>query len=293
MRRRPTCDMPMPVTATWSSNLSAFFGIGTEIVDLRILRPGTDPSSVSPVGSNSGIHTSSSCSKQHLHLHAHEHVGRVAVDDVGGEADTVVLLDGDDGDHVGRREARHPGVLVDREARRPRPGPTPRPAPSRSSGSTGRRARAGGAAHRSSEQRWNRSVPSSPDFQKNSVLSLICGSMRPLDSATITPRFDGRRTYRRVAVLHYFRARAEPANRDDGGNAMPAQLKPTGGLQGCGVLVTGGGTGIGAACAAGRRGRRRCRHHLRAHRGVARGVGREDRARGRSTAGASATWSAT
>jgi NAD(P)-dependent dehydrogenase (short-subunit alcohol dehydrogenase family) len=30
---------------------------------------------------------------------------------------------------------------------------------------------------------------------------------------------------------------------------MPAQLKPTGGLEGCGVLVTGGGTGIGAACA--------------------------------------------
>ena len=32
---------------------------------------------------------------------------------------------------------------------------------------------------------------------------------------------------------------------------MPAQLKPTGGLEGCGVLVTGGGTGIGAACARG------------------------------------------
>ena len=30
---------------------------------------------------------------------------------------------------------------------------------------------------------------------------------------------------------------------------MPAQLKPTGGLEGTGVLVTGGGTGIGAACA--------------------------------------------
>jgi 7-alpha-hydroxysteroid dehydrogenase len=30
---------------------------------------------------------------------------------------------------------------------------------------------------------------------------------------------------------------------------MPAQFKPTGGLEGCGVLVTGGGTGIGAACA--------------------------------------------
>jgi NAD(P)-dependent dehydrogenase (short-subunit alcohol dehydrogenase family) len=30
---------------------------------------------------------------------------------------------------------------------------------------------------------------------------------------------------------------------------MPAQLKPTGGLEGTSVLVTGGGTGIGAACA--------------------------------------------
>jgi len=30
---------------------------------------------------------------------------------------------------------------------------------------------------------------------------------------------------------------------------MPAQLKPSGGLEGCAVLVTGGGTGIGAACA--------------------------------------------
>ena len=31
---------------------------------------------------------------------------------------------------------------------------------------------------------------------------------------------------------------------------MPATRKPSGGLEGCGVLVTGGGTGIGAACAA-------------------------------------------
>jgi 7-alpha-hydroxysteroid dehydrogenase len=34
------------------------------------------------------------------------------------------------------------------------------------------------------------------------------------------------------------------------GDEMPAQLKPSGGLEGCSVLVTGGGTGIGAACAA-------------------------------------------
>ena len=50
----------------------------------------------------------------HLHLHADEHVAGLAADDVGGEADAVVLLDGDDRDHVRRREAREPGVLVDR-----------------------------------------------------------------------------------------------------------------------------------------------------------------------------------
>ena len=51
----------------------------------------------------------------HLHLHAHEHVAGLAAHDVGGEADAVVLLDGDDRDHVGRREAREPRLLVDRE----------------------------------------------------------------------------------------------------------------------------------------------------------------------------------
>ncbi len=62
MSRRPTCDMPMPVMATWSSNLSACFGIGRASYIFGSAA-GNGPFSVSPVGSNSGTHTSSSCSK--------------------------------------------------------------------------------------------------------------------------------------------------------------------------------------------------------------------------------------
>ena len=50
---------------------------------------------------------------------------------------------------------------------------------------------------------------------------------------------------------------------------------PSGGLEGYSAIVTGGGTGIGAACAAPRR-RRRGGHDLRAHRARAR-RGRADR----------------
>ena len=39
-----------------------------------------------------------------------------------------------------------------------------------------------------SEHRWKRSVPSSPDFQKNSLLSVSSGNRRPDESATVTPR---------------------------------------------------------------------------------------------------------
>ncbi len=60
--RRPTCDMPMPVTATWSSNLSAPFGIGRASWLFGSVA-GNGPFSGSPVGSNTGIQTSSSCSK--------------------------------------------------------------------------------------------------------------------------------------------------------------------------------------------------------------------------------------
>ena len=43
-----------------------------------------------------------------LHPHPDVDVVGVAVHDVGGEPDAVVLLDGDDRDHVRRREARDP-----------------------------------------------------------------------------------------------------------------------------------------------------------------------------------------
>ena len=63
MSRRPTRDIPMPVTATWSSNLSAFFGMGRKSWIFGS-SAGNGPFSVSPVGWNTGIHTSSSCSKR-------------------------------------------------------------------------------------------------------------------------------------------------------------------------------------------------------------------------------------
>ena len=99
-------------------------------------------------------------------------------------------------------------------------------------------------------QRWNRSVPSSPDVQKNVV---VVGQLGQQASG----RFGHGHSSvvhgsRKVGTLpgllrtHYFSGRSEPSVR---GRRMPAQLKPTGGLEGTGVLVTGGGTGIGAACA--------------------------------------------
>ena len=44
-----------------------------------------------------------------------------------------------------------------------------------------------------SEQRWKRSFPSSPDFQKNSLSSVSSGSTRPLASVTIAPSVGGLR----------------------------------------------------------------------------------------------------
>ncbi len=54
-------EMPIPVTATLSSNLSPGFGIGRASW-ISGSSAGKGPLSVSPVGSNSGIHTSSMCS---------------------------------------------------------------------------------------------------------------------------------------------------------------------------------------------------------------------------------------
>ena len=66
--RQPTCDMPMPVMATSSSNF--FRALRHQPRDSTDVSStvGKGPLSVSPVGSNRGIHTSSSCSKAGLHL---------------------------------------------------------------------------------------------------------------------------------------------------------------------------------------------------------------------------------
>ena len=137
MSRRPMREIPMPVTATLSSNLSPAFGIGRASW-MAGRSAGNGPLSVSPVGSNSGTHTSSSCSNTHLHLHADEHLVGGHVHEVGGEADAVVLLDGDDRDHVRRREARDPHLLVEGETGDDARDPTPRRPPIRASGSRGR-----------------------------------------------------------------------------------------------------------------------------------------------------------
>jgi hypothetical protein len=55
--------MPMPVIATSSSNFFAPLGIGRASREVSST-VGNGPLSVSPVGANTGIHTSSSCSKR-------------------------------------------------------------------------------------------------------------------------------------------------------------------------------------------------------------------------------------
>ena len=107
--------MPMPVSADVVLELVGVPRHGPEVADLRVL--GRERALLGVAGrlEERDPHVVVVL-EQHLHLHADVHVGGVAVDDVGGEADAVVLLDGDDRDHVGRREARHPRVLVDGEA---------------------------------------------------------------------------------------------------------------------------------------------------------------------------------
>src|SRR4051794_41966514 len=81
-----------------------------------------------------------------------------------------------------------------------------------------------------SPHRWTRSLPSSPDVQKNVLLSVSSGSRRPDDSATMTPRCARSRKVGTLPGLprsHYFADRSEPRHQ---GDTMPAQFKPTGGL---------------------------------------------------------------
>ena len=103
-----------------------------------------------PVGSNSGSHTSSCCSNRTTTSWPMCTSLGIAPDDVRGEPDAGVLLERDDGDHVGR--VRRPATTVCaftvNPTTVPRPetgGGLPRTAPAR----PGRSARAGGRACRS------------------------------------------------------------------------------------------------------------------------------------------------
>ena len=130
-----------------------------------------------PVGSNSGIHTSSYLLEADLHLHADVHVVGLAPDDVRGEVDRRVVGEGDVGDDVGRVELRQPLLMVDREPdHRARPligaGRVPVAA---TRGQTG----AGGCTRAShSSQPWIRRVPSAPDVQNHPFHGSSLGSGR-------------------------------------------------------------------------------------------------------------------
>ena len=86
--------------------------------------------------------------EHHLHPQPDVDVVGRAVHDVGGETYPVVFLDGHDRDHVGRREARDPHLLVDREPGDHAPSRHLGRRPVGARGSTGRRDSAGGAALR-------------------------------------------------------------------------------------------------------------------------------------------------
>ena len=92
----------------------------------------------------------------------------IAVDDVGGQPNPRVLLDGDLGHHVGRRQAGKAEPVVDGEGRQHRRARRPRARPCCGCGSTGRPAAADGSATSQSRHSWMRSTPSAPEVQKNS-----------------------------------------------------------------------------------------------------------------------------
>ena len=143
----------------------------------RARRPGRRRST-SPVGSNSGSHTSSSCSKRDHHLLADDDLVGVAPDDVGGEVHRRVLGEGHVGDDVGRVEPGQPGVLVDREGRRPSPARTPRPARRDRLRHRGQMGTGGWTRALQSSQPWIRRRPSAPEVQNHSLTGVSWGSRR-------------------------------------------------------------------------------------------------------------------
>ncbi len=186
IRRRPTREMPRPVIATWSSNLSAPFGIGRAWRALGSLA-GNGPLSVSPVGSNSGIQTSAACSNvtctfMPTNTSSAATFTRLVVRRIRSSSSMATMAIRYGGGKLGIHIC---SLWV-------KPATTPRPDTSVGCHSVDRQyghtALGGWRSSPHSEQRWKRSFPSSPDFQKNSLISVSSGSSRPLDSVTLAPR---------------------------------------------------------------------------------------------------------
>ncbi len=111
---RPSRDMPMPVIATLSSNLSG----------LTMGRTHCSGRSSSGTGPSAGPSVAYGEQRQpdvfdlletDLDPVAHRELLDRHVDDVGGQPDPGILLDGHDADDVRRRHRRYPHVLVDGE----------------------------------------------------------------------------------------------------------------------------------------------------------------------------------
>ena len=106
--RRPIRDAPIPVIAEWSSNFSVVI-IGRTCLAKScgaMSSGGMRRRFFSAVGRNSGSHTSCACLEDHLDGLAELEVVEVAVNDVGGQPDPGILLDGDLRDDVRRRADR-------------------------------------------------------------------------------------------------------------------------------------------------------------------------------------------
>ncbi len=191
IRRRPTREMPRPVIATLSSNFSAPFGIGRASC-ICGSAAGNGPLSVSPVGSNSGIHTSSSCSKttctfMPTNASPGSQLTMFVVRRMRSSSSMATIAIAYGGGKLGIHIC---SLTVT-------PAITPRPDTSAGDHSKdwqyGHTALGGWRSSPHDEQRWKRSFPSSPDVQKNSLISESSGSRRPLDSVTLVPHF-GRRS---------------------------------------------------------------------------------------------------
>ena len=117
INRRPISDMPIPVSATLSSNFSGV-SIGRTYSPKRsgaISSTGKRSESRRPsTGRNSGSQTSSMLLEDDLDLLAEFQLVGIAVDDVGGQPHPGVLGDGDLRDDVGRRQPGQAESFVDR-----------------------------------------------------------------------------------------------------------------------------------------------------------------------------------